>query len=161
MNKCTRALTHTCVNEFSCQSQAPAYFFSSPGPSRAVCCASMSKSDFVFRHCKGIDKKNAFQSLETHSETKFRKSVENQKLSQKPHQNQLTGRRSVLPPFIHMKTHIGMIADRALNGPQRTSELECHRQRQVQGSPFKLSHTALVASAVAHHCNTTLRLTNR
>ena len=49
----------------------------------------------------------------------------NQKLSQKPHQNQLTGRRSVLPPFIHMKTHIGVIADRALNGPQRTSELEC------------------------------------
>ena len=52
MNKCTRALAHTCVNEFSRQSQAPAYFFSSPGPSRAVCCFTMSKSAQAERKTK-------------------------------------------------------------------------------------------------------------
>lgn len=57
MNKCTRALAHTCVNEFSCQSQAPAYYFSSPGPSRAVCCVSMSKSDLSFDIAKLRTKK--------------------------------------------------------------------------------------------------------
>ena len=52
MNKCTRAPTHTCVNEFSCRRQAPAYYFSSPGPSRAVCCVSMSKSAQAERKTK-------------------------------------------------------------------------------------------------------------
>ena len=52
MNKCTRAPTHTCVNEFSCRRQAPAYYFSSPGPSRAVCCFTMSKSAQAERKTK-------------------------------------------------------------------------------------------------------------
>ena len=51
-----------------------------------------------------------------------------------------------------MQAHVGMVADGALNGSPRTHMVEIRRQCHGHGFLLKLLHTALVATAVAHHC---------